>query len=208
MAAGENWLKSSLIIAVALTLGCTQSQKQLPLVELKTPAGNMTILLLEPSRHLSLAWLDALQGKCADSINLSFIQQDVSIGFDLPCADSSFSIPKSVKEPLQLLHLRGALFVPKESAEEGCFYIVQGKPLTLSALTELERKNRITYTDEQKQRYIKYGGAPQLDAVSVPFGVVVQGLEVIDKLAAMPTNADRQPLQPISAKSVEVVVKK
>ncbi|GAA4831193.1 peptidylprolyl isomerase [Algivirga pacifica] len=52
-------------------------------------------------------------------------------------------------------------------------------------------------TEEQKARYLKDGGYPALDDNYTVFGQVVEGLEVIDKIASMPTGRGDRPVQDI-----------
>lgn len=47
------------------------------------------------------------------------------------------------------------------------------------------------FTPEQKEYYTKFGGAPFLDGDYTVFGKVIKGLEVIDKIAELPTAGER-----------------
>lgn len=58
------------------------------------------------------------------------------------------------------------------------------------------------YSDTQKKVYAAIGGAPHLDGEYTVFGKVVEGLELIDKIAAVATNERDKPL-----KDVRVTVK-
>jgi peptidylprolyl isomerase/peptidyl-prolyl cis-trans isomerase B (cyclophilin B) len=51
------------------------------------------------------------------------------------------------------------------------------------------------YTEEQINAYTTIGGAPHLDGAYTVFGEVIDGLEVIDKIAALPGDASNRPLQ-------------
>jgi cyclophilin family peptidyl-prolyl cis-trans isomerase len=57
--------------------------------------------------------------------------------------------------------------------------------------------NPVTYTEEQKQLYATEGGAPHLDGGYTVFGEVVDGLEVLDALAAQACDASDRPLKDI-----------
>lgn len=56
------------------------------------------------------------------------------------------------------------------------------------------------YTDLQKEVYAMIGGAPHLDGEYTVFGKVVEGLEVIDKVAAQATDEKDRPLEEIRLK--------
>lgn len=57
---------------------------------------------------------------------------------------------------------------------------------------------------EQRDAYTKAGGYPSLDGEYTVFGEVVEGLEVIDKIAAVQTNPANRPLQDVKMK-IELV---
>ena len=57
------------------------------------------------------------------------------------------------------------------------------------------------FTDEQKKTYNTLGGAPHLDGSYTVFGEVVEGMEVVDKIAAVPRNKkDDRPITDIHMK--------
>lgn len=60
------------------------------------------------------------------------------------------------------------------------------------------------YSDWAREIYATQGGAPHLDGEYTVFGQVVEGLEVIDKIAAVQTNQRDKPLQDIRM-TVEVI---
>jgi cyclophilin family peptidyl-prolyl cis-trans isomerase len=51
----------------------------------------------------------------------------------------------------------------------------------------------IVFSEQQKQAYTTVGGYPSLDNNYTIFGEVVEGLEVIDKIAAQPTDQNNRP---------------
>jgi len=57
---------------------------------------------------------------------------------------------------------------------------------------------------EKRQAYTTIGGYPSLDGEYTVFGEVVEGLDVIDKIAAVQTNQANRPLQDIKMK-IELV---
>jgi len=74
----------------------------------------------------------------------------------------------------------------------------------LSAIVDAQYKNepKFKYTDEQIKLYTTIGGTPQLDAGYTVFGEVYEGLNVIDKIAAVATGANDRP-----KKDVKMTVK-
>ncbi|MBL4625745.1 MAG: peptidylprolyl isomerase [Flavobacteriales bacterium] len=58
-------------------------------------------------------------------------------------------------------------------------------------------KNPVEYTPEQLKAYAEIGGTPHLDGGYTVFGEVIQGLDVIDKIAAVATLPGDRPITDI-----------
>ncbi|HTL82547.1 MAG TPA: peptidylprolyl isomerase [Bacteroidia bacterium] len=54
-----------------------------------------------------------------------------------------------------------------------------------------------TFTDEQRRVYATQGGAPHLDGAYTVFGEVVEGMDVVDKIAAVQVDGMARPLTDI-----------
>lgn len=53
------------------------------------------------------------------------------------------------------------------------------------------------FTPEQRKMYSTFGGTPQLDGAYTVFGEVVDGMEVVDVIAAQPKDAKDRPLRDV-----------
>jgi|AntRauTorckE5430_2_1112549.scaffolds.fasta_scaffold00739_3 peptidyl-prolyl cis-trans isomerase B (cyclophilin B) len=103
------------------------------------------------------------------------------------------------------LHFKGTLAAarlgdrqnPQRNSSGSQFYIVDGQPLTEENMQNLEQNFGKTYTPEQRQRYLEVGGSPVLDGEYTVFGEVVEGLDVIDKIAAVPTGQANRPVRDV-----------
>ncbi|MDG1477110.1 MAG: peptidylprolyl isomerase [Vicingaceae bacterium] len=90
-------------------------------------------------------------------------------------------------------HKRGALSAarmgdginPQKASSGSQFYIVQGKKYDRKNLEGMGKRSGATYTDEQIKVYETEGGTPQLDMNYTVFGEVIEGFDVIDKIAAV-----------------------
>ena len=65
---------------------------------------------------------------------------------------------------------------------------------------------KLEFSDEQRLAYTTLGGCPDLDADYTVFGEVVEGLDVVDKIAALPTDGNDRPLKDVKI-TLSVVAK-
>lgn len=116
-----------------------------------------------------------------------------------------------------LFHKKGALAAardnnPQKASSGSQFYIVQGIVYTESKLDSLE-KTRLQrrLPDAHREAYKTIGGVPHLDQAYTVFGEVVKGLDVIDRIAAVPTSsgADRdRPIENVVIQKATLVKRK
>lgn len=104
-----------------------------------------------------------------------------------------------------LIHKKGALSAarqgdqvnPTKASSGSQFYIVQGKPTSAQELKYLSSRTGVQYTEEQVAVYAEIGGTPFLDMQYTVFGEVVEGLDVIDKIAAVRTAPGDRPIEDV-----------
>ena len=111
--------------------------------------------------------------------------------------DVGYTIPAEFDS--SLFHKKGALAAARtenpEKASSGCqFYIVQGRAATDQELDNLEIQKGIKYSPAKRKIYTTIGGTPFLDMLYTVFGEVESGLEVIDKIASVPTIPGDRPV--------------
>jgi peptidyl-prolyl cis-trans isomerase B (cyclophilin B) len=82
---------------------------------------------------------------------------------------------------------------PEKRSSSSQFYIVQGREYTDDELNRIEEQLHFEYSEFQRGIYKTVGGTPFLDQNYTVFGEVVQGLDVVDKIAALPTGAGDWP---------------
>ncbi len=108
----------------------------------------------------------------------------------------TYTIPAEFR--VTLFHKKGVLAAardgddtnPQKASSGSQFYIVQGKKFTDAGLDSVETyrlKGRKIPAD-QREVYKTTGGTPHLDLGYTVFGEVVSGIEVVDKIAAVPTS--------------------
>lgn len=105
-------------------------------------------------------------------------------------------------------HVKGALAAartpdqvnPERKSSGSQFYIVHGKQVPEMQLSQYEARLGIRYPENVKKGYTENGGVPFLDQQYTVFGQVIEGLEIIDKIAQAGTNQSDRPLEDISMK--------
>jgi peptidyl-prolyl cis-trans isomerase B (cyclophilin B) len=118
-----------------------------------------------------------------------------SVGFSPIIKNVAYTLPAEIRP--MLFHKRGALAAarlgdnvnPKKESSGSQFYIVQGKKFTDAGLdsTEMFRLNGRKIPPFQREVYKTLGGSPHLDQGYTVFGELVNGFDVLDKIAAVPT---------------------
>ena len=109
-----------------------------------------------------------------------------------------------------LIHRRGALAAarqgdqvnPDRRSSGSQFYIVQGRtyqPNELDMVTERSARmgDTVTYTAADRVTYATLGGAPHLDGAYTVFGSVVEGVEVVDAIAAQACDNRDRPIKDV-----------
>jgi peptidyl-prolyl cis-trans isomerase B (cyclophilin B) len=114
--------------------------------------------------------------------------------------DVGYRIPAEFVD--SLFHKKGVLAAARdnnpEMASSGCqFYIVQGRVMNANEIASAEARMGKKFTEAQKVAYSTVGGSPWLDGQYTVFGEVVEGLDVLDKIANVPTAPGDRPLSDV-----------
>lgn len=114
-----------------------------------------------------------------------------------------YGIPSEVLP--QHFHKRGALamaryddkYNPKRLSSSHNFYFIQGIKHNQESLNDIAHDYKITFSPEQVKAYTTVGGVPSLDTKYTVFGEILEGIEVIDKIANVPVDINDCPVQDI-----------
>ena len=90
----------------------------------------------------------------------------------------------------------------RENNDSLVFYQSSGNQVAFATLMERLQNQAIAktaqtpfkLTEEQKQVYTTVGGTPHLDGNYTVFGEVIEGLHVIDDIAAQPCDINNRPI--------------
>jgi peptidyl-prolyl cis-trans isomerase B (cyclophilin B) len=128
----------------------------------------------------------------------------------------NYTIPAEFRP--ELFHKRGVLAAarmgddvnPKKASSGYQFYIVQGRVFTETSLDSVEtyRLNGRKLPPAHREIYKTIGGAPHLDQNYTVFGEVMEGMEVVDRIAAVQTTGRAggdKPLQELRIKRIRLV---
>jgi len=116
--------------------------------------------------------------------------------------DIGYAIPAEFVDTL--FHKKGTLCAARTEnpakASSGCqFYIVQGQPIQEAQIPMFEARGR-KMTEQQKATYKTLGGTPFLDGNYTVYGEVIEGIEVIDLIAAVQTAPGDRPVNDVRMK--------
>jgi cyclophilin family peptidyl-prolyl cis-trans isomerase len=207
-------LTSLLILMVfcSVSFGQTSTQSE-PVFLIKTSLGDIKVKLYnETPKHRDNFMKLVKEGFYDGSIFHRVINQFMIQGGGSKngTADIGYTLPAEINP--KFFHKKGALAAarmpdqinPNKESSGSQFYIVQGIKLTDAELDAIETRTNKKFTSEQREVYKNIGGTPHLDGAYTIFGEVIEGMDVIDKIASVRTAAGDKPLEDIKMTIVEV----
>jgi cyclophilin family peptidyl-prolyl cis-trans isomerase len=191
------------------------------LVEITTDYGKMVVKLYDSTPLHRDNFIKLVKQKFYDSLLFHRVIQGFMIQGGDPQSKNADStallgngeapgdmIPAEFRA--NIYHKKGALAMARtenpEKASSNCqFYIVQGQSYSNAQLNNMEcqlRQNNpeFFFTDAERNTYTTVGGTPFLDQNYTVFGEVVKGLDIIDKIAAIPADSNDRPLTNVRMK--------
>ena len=209
--------KTFLLLAVAFftTSAAVLAQSE-PVVLISTTYGDIKVKLynetpLHRDNFLELVRSGKYDGSVFHRVINKFMIQgggNASLG----TIDDRPMLPAEINP--KFIHKKGALAAartgdnvnPERKSSGSQFYIVQGQTYPVERMDQMSSRTGVKYTNDQKTIYATLGGTPHLDMQYTVFGEVIEGLEVVDKIAAVKTHQADVPVDPIPMKMT--IVKK
>ena len=193
------------------------------IVEISTDLGNIKIRLFdETPKHRDNFIKLASEGFYDSTLFHRVIKNFMIQGGDpdskrakpgvmLGNGDVGYTIPAEFVDTI--FHKKGVLAAARDNnptkASSGCqFYIVQGKVFTDADLDMIEARTGNKYTPAQRKAYTTIGGTPHLDRNYTVYGEVIEGLEVVDKIAGVQTGQADRPVNDVRMKVKVITPKK
>lgn len=104
----------------------------------------------------------------------------------------------------ELYNIRGALSMAnlgRKNTNTSQFFIVQRSEMSEEQVNDL-RKHK--YPEEIINAYKEYGGTPWLDKLHTVFGQVIEGMDVVDKIASVEVDGKDKPLEEVRINKITV----
>ena len=124
--------------------------------------------------------------------------------------DPGYTVPAEFRD--NHFHKKGALCAarqgdqvnPTKASSGSQFYIVQGQVFDDKKLEIYEERLGKIFSATQRQAYKTVGGTPHLDGDYTVFGEVIQGLDVVDKIAGVKTGYMDVPVEPVTINKITI----
>jgi peptidyl-prolyl cis-trans isomerase B (cyclophilin B) len=192
-----------------------QENKSTRLIKIETSMGDMLVRLYDETpahrdNMIKLIEEGFYEGQLFHRVIKDFMIQGGdphSVGAEkgqrLGSGGPGYTVPAEFHP--SLIHKKGALAAarkgdqvnPEQASNGSQFYLVQGRVFTPEELNILSQRGAASFTEESINIYTTLGGTPHLDGAYTVFGEVVEGLEVLDSIAAQPCDAYDRPLDDV-----------
>ena len=109
----------------------------------------------------------------------------------------------SVFNALAQKHMKEIYQMRRNNDQEGLMNLQDS--LFVETQKQMEDEPEFKFTEEQRQAYTTVGGTPHLDGEYTVFGEVIEGMDVVDKIQQVSTNASDRPDDDIVIKKVSII---
>ncbi len=85
------------------------------------------------------------------------------------------------------------------------FFVVQAKSVSQSLISQMEQLKDNGFPQEVIDNYQKVGGTPWLDFHHTVFGQLINGADVLDKIAAVKCGANDKPAEDVVINGIDII---
>lgn len=174
-------------------------------VLIETDFGNMRIHLYPETPLHRANFIKNIKEGVYDDATFYRIVSNFMIQAGIYPKELNYTVPAEFNS--KFIHKKGALSMargdennPLRESSSSEFFIVQGSRYLDYQVADEAENYGLTLTPEQKRTYMERGGYMSLDQQYTTFGEVVEGLDVIDKIAAVKVHNEDKPLRKITFK--------
>jgi peptidyl-prolyl cis-trans isomerase B (cyclophilin B) len=211
-----------LLLTLGLLTACKKEESMKILLE--TTEGNIVLQLYEDTPQHSANFIKLVKDGYYDGVIFHRVIADFMIQTGDP--NSKNPTPEGhygnggpeYRIPAEFLpnhhHKKGALAAartnnPEKESSGSQFYIVQGTVFDTVDLKSMEGNKKMAnpnfkFSDEAVNDYTTIGGTPHLDGEYTVFGEVIEGIEVVDKIAFTETQPGDRPIKDIFIKKATI----
>ena len=214
--------KISFLIALMIISAMAFAQSTKVLIE--TSMGNITVMLYDETPLHRDNFIKLVESNFYDSILFHRVINNFMIQAGDPTSknaapdlllgdsDTDYTIPAEFDYP-KYYHKKGALAAARTSDDENPerrssgsqFYIVQGRTFTDEKLDKYEAHLGIKMPADIREYYKTVGGTPHLDTQYTVFGEVLEGMDVVNAIAAVETNKDDRPIVDVRILKMKII---
>lgn len=216
--------------AVCISLAAHSQDSLRHKVRMETNMGNIVIELYNETPKHRDNFLKLVRAGFYDGVLFHRVIKDFMIQAGDPASkqaeanqllgDSNepYSVPAEICFP-KLFHKRGALAAaregddvnPERKSSAFQFYIVYGQEFNEPMLDRVQQRidkytdGTVQLTPELREVYKTLGGTPHLDGQYTVYGEVVEGLDIVEKIQAVETDANDRPVEDVKIIKAEVI---
>ena len=174
-------------------------------VVIETDFGNMRIFLYDETPLHRANFIKNIKEGAYEDAEFYRVYHHFMIQAGIYPEELNYDIPAEFNR--KYIHKKGTLSMarsdennPQRESSSTEFFIVHGYKYLDYQVDDEAQEHGLNLTPEQKQVYMTSGGYMSLDQQYTAFGEVVEGLEVIDKIAAVKVIEEDKPLRKIPMK--------
>ena len=215
-------MRKLLILALLplLAFACKKSEN---IVVMETTKGVIELKLYDATPLHRDNFVKLVKEGAYDSLLFHRVIQDFMIqggdpdsknaapGAPLGEGDRPYTVPAEFRLDQGIFHRRGVLasaregddINPEQRSSAMQFYIVWGKIFDDEGIENVQKRlddrtgGKVKLTPEMCEVYKTVGGTPHLDGQYTVFGEVISGLEVVDSIQRVPTDALDRPVEDV-----------
>ena len=152
---------------------------------------------MNPEKRSSGSQFYIVQGKTYTDKEMNIIEEQSKMNQLMPFIKEYLQNPENENISKQIQE--------KQNARDR-----EGLDSLVLVITEIVLKQHpdvkvIKYTEEQRELYKTVGGTPHLDGAYTVFGEVLEGIEIVDKIAGVTTGAGDRPEEDVKIISISAV---